>query len=622
MILRWAHILVLLLWSGASFAQEVCNNGIDDDGDGLIDLNDVEDCPCSTVVRAAELQSYIRNHSFEEQMCCPYGFVAPPFTPPWLSCAEGWMQATAATSDYFHECGYAPAGMPLPPPDGEGAVGFYAEPGYFEYVGTCLTYPAPAHPLLAGTTYTLSLWIAAAVSLNNHSQTVEQADPSYFAEQLPLAIFGRANECVQFPIGTMGCIGTLSGWVELGRVMVQPSFAWTRVSITFTPTDEIHTVIIGGGCDVPASYRGMTITNQQGDTYFGAPYFLVDDLMLTVAQDQVLSPTVTSGNLCAGTAVANAEPPAGAGNYQWYRDGVALIGENSTTLGISAGSYGAGMYTMASQFNGECLMGSSYIPPPIAPRPWPSILPTEGCAPLTVAFADTTGGGTTTLSWSVGDGTARSDSAFVHTYTTPGSYDVHLRIRNGAGCEGDTVLLNAVVVHPAVSGGIMATPEPAEVENSEVHLTGSGTSDVVNWWWDLGAAEPGSSTDPSVTARFPPVAGYYPVMLVVSSANGCVDTVRSVVRVVEPGMIAMPNVFSPNGDGHNDRFVPLEYNDTPGLLEVYNRWGQMVFSTTALAAGWDGRASGGDVSEGTYFYIVTPDDEKMEAFVGHVTLVR
>jgi len=613
-----SRFLLAGLFPTLLLAQEVCNNGIDDDADGLIDLNDTVDCPCSTILAQDDLDSYIRNHSFEEQMCCPYGFVAPPFTPPWLSCADGWQQATQATSDYFHECGYSPVGFNLPPPDGEGAVGFYAGPGYFEYVGTCLTYPEPANPLLAGVTYTLSLWISAAVSVGNHTQTPQQADPSYFVDQLPLAIFGHANECVSFPVdGVSDCIGFEPGWTELGRVMVQPAWDWTRVSITFTPAQEMHTIMIGGACDVPSSFSGMTITNPQGDTYSGSPFFVIDELLLTIAQDQLLAPVVTEGSLCGEDARVVASPPQGATNHQWYVNGVALPGQTGTTLNVSQADLGSGVYTMSSSVQGECLMGSSYVPPPLEPTPQASFEPMEGCAPLTVQLADTTKG-SNTIQWQLGDGTTAVDSALVHTYTVPGSYDVELTVRNTAGCTGTRLFEDAVIVHPPVSGQIAVSPNPAEIEYPVVTLTGTAVGDVVNWWWDLGEATPGTSNAAALSATFPAVAGDYPVLLAVSSANGCVDTVRSIVRIIEPGVIEMPNVFSPNGDGNNDRFTPILYNGTPALLEIYNRWGQEVFATRALEQGW----SGGGVPDGTYYFVVTPDDQELKPLTGHVTLVR
>ena len=612
------ELLVFLCFVPAlAMAQEVCNNGVDDDADGLIDLNDTVDCPCSTALIGENVASYIRNHSFEDQMCCPFGFVSA-VSPPWLSCASAWQQATEATSDYFHECGYSPGGFPLPPPDGEGAVGFYAGPGYFEYVGTCLTFPEPANPLLAGVTYTLSFWVAAAVSVGNHEQPLSQADPSYFTDQMPMALFGHANECVAFPVsGVSDCIGFEPDWIELGRVMVQPALEWTRVFITFTPVEEIHTIMLGGGCDVPDSYAGLTITNSLGETYYGRPYFLLDDLMLTEAGDQVLTPVSTTGTLCAENAAVTALPPASATDYQWYQDGVALPGQTSATLDVSQLGLEGGLYTFASSFNGACLMGASSVGPALYPDPLPFIDPSQGCAPLLVSFADTTTGATT-VEWSLGDGTGRADSAFTHTYPAPGSYDVRLTVRNAAGCSNDTLLENAVVVYPSVNGALSASPNPAEVGSPVVELTGAASGEVLTWWWDLGAVPPGTVEGQSLSVTFPAVAGDYPVLLVVTTAGGCVDTVRSVVRIIEPGVIEMPNVFSPNGDGRNDRFTPLDYNGTPGLLEIYNRWGQQVFSTRALAQGW----SGADVPDGTYYYVVTPDDEKTEAFTGHVTLVR
>jgi gliding motility-associated-like protein len=109
-------------------------------------------------------------------------------------------------------------------------------------------------------------------------------------------------------------------------------------------------------------------------------------------------------------------------------------------------------------------------------------------------------------------------------------------------------------------------------------------------------------------------------MLVVRGSSVCTDTVRSMIVITEEGVIEMPNVFSPNGDGQNDAFIPLGYTGTPGQLTIYNRWGQELFTTSALARGWDGRASGTTVPEGTYYYIVKPLEGPSRS--GHVTLTR
>jgi len=77
--------------------QEICNNALDDDMDGLINLND-DDCDCSGF-GGSEISSLIPNPSFEEMSCCP----GPP---AMLSCAENWIQSSLATSDYFNLCGF------------------------------------------------------------------------------------------------------------------------------------------------------------------------------------------------------------------------------------------------------------------------------------------------------------------------------------------------------------------------------------------------------------------------------------------------------------------------------------------------------------------------------------
>jgi gliding motility-associated-like protein len=611
-------LFITFLLPFAASAQEVCNNGSDDDGDGLIDLNDT-DCPCSTLIADESLPSYIRNHSFEDRDCCPFSFVSIA-SPPWLDCATGWHQATSATSDYFNMCGFAPAGFNFPPPDGDGAVGFFAGPGYFEYVGTCLTYPLPSNPLQSGVTYTLSLWISTAIVNDVFSHSLAQGSyTAPFTDQLPLAVFGYANACVPFPIATMDCIGLTPGWSELGRVNVQPAWDWTRVSITFTPAQDIHSIIIGGACDVPASFSGALVTDPStGETYSGTPYFLVDELLLTISNDQALQPVSVSGTLCAEDAQAVAVPPTGASGYQWYLDGVALVGQTSTSLNVSGLDLGGGVYAMTSTFSGECLMGSSYLPPGIEPVPWPMLSPNEGCSPLVVQFADTTGLATETVLWDLGDGATSTDSSFSHIYSVPGSYDVTLTIRSAAGCTADTVLVDAITVFPGVDGQIIVDPDPVDVDAPTVNLAGTGSGNILSWWWDLGGADPPTAEGQEVIADFPNEPGTYPVVLVITSTTGCVDTVYSVVTVVRQGVIEMPNVFSPNGDGHNDRFTPLEPRGASGLLEIYNRWGQLVFSTRALTQGWPGS----DVPDGTYYYVVTPDDTKVPSETGHVTLVR
>ena len=68
----------------------------------------------------------------------------------------------------------------------------------------------------------------------------------------------------------------------------------------------------------------------------------------------------------------------------------------------------------------------------------------------------------------------------------------------------------------------------------------------------------------------------------------------------------LPNVFTPNGDGVNDVFIPYPYKFVEKVdMKIYNRWGVLVYETTNPDINWDGKdkASHQDCSDGVYFYV-------------------
>lgn len=87
------------------------------------------------------------------------------------------------------------------------------------------------------------------------------------------------------------------------------------------------------------------------------------------------------------------------------------------------------------------------------------------------------------------------------------------------------------------------------------------------------------------------------------------------------GELAIPNVFSPNGDGNNDTWVIQNLgNYSANNLTVLNRWGNEVYSSKSYQNDWDG----GNLSEGTYYYVarITGCDGTEKAYKGYVTIVR
>ena len=88
--------------------------------------------------------------------------------------------------------------------------------------------------------------------------------------------------------------------------------------------------------------------------------------------------------------------------------------------------------------------------------------------------------------------------------------------------------------------------------------------------------------------------------------SGCDSIVTTNLLVKEcPLLIWFPNAFTPNGDDVNDEFKPVGVNITSYTLQIFNRWGALVFISNDINAGWDGRVKGRAAEPDVYTFIVT-----------------
>jgi gliding motility-associated-like protein len=108
--------------------------------------------------------------------------------------------------------------------------------------------------------------------------------------------------------------------------------------------------------------------------------------------------------------------------------------------------------------------------------------------------------------------------------------------------------------------------------------------------------------------------------LKVTSGDGCIATDQVFVKVLK--QVKVPNVFSPNNDGINDKWEIQYLESYPGCtIDVFNRYGQEVFKSVGYEKPWDGTFKGTPLPVGTYYWVINPKNGR-EALTGSVTIIR
>ncbi|MGB5189552.1 T9SS type B sorting domain-containing protein, partial [Robiginitalea sp.] len=88
------------------------------------------------------------------------------------------------------------------------------------------------------------------------------------------------------------------------------------------------------------------------------------------------------------------------------------------------------------------------------------------------------------------------------------------------------------------------------------------------------------------------------------------------------GMVDFPNFFTPDGDGINDVWAPLNREFFPNIeVIIYDRYGRVV-ATLDQVTKWDGKYDSKELPSGDYWYVVNANDNEKQQYVGHFTLFR
>ena len=434
-------LLACLLLPALSMAQEVCDNGRDDDN--LTDLNDRIDCSCTA---SNQVVSLIPNPSFETQSECPFTTSQIEYAPPWFN-------NTFGSTDYMNACGFVPRALRsnglFPFPDGDGAVATYIYEGYYEYLTTCLD-----STMRAGRPYTIVFSFAATSVSNQSNDLLPQCrDTSLPQNPFALTLYGRAN-CNKATVRTLGCPTSVdANWKVLGTVIYKPIAKWRKLSITFTPAFDVNMIMLGAPCTLPPGY-------EQPPGSVCSPYFFYDNLILEKTE-RVNQPNIAikaTGEACQGnlrlTATTRDSLPLLA-TFQWYANGVALPGAVADTFRLPRGAQPGNYQVRLSGLFG-CVLSAAVIINTVPPLAKIGHQVDTVVAGTTLQLTDSSQNATT-RTWAFCDGTRLTGKTITLSFKEVGTCCLKLTANQGT-CADSVQKCFAVIDKPTINIPNLFTP--------------------------------------------------------------------------------------------------------------------------------------------------------------------
>jgi gliding motility-associated-like protein len=151
----------------------------------------------------------------------------------------------------------------------------------------------------------------------------------------------------------------------------------------------------------------------------------------------------------------------------------------------------------------------------------------------------------------------------------------------------------------------------ASLLNGQAATFSTVETNADSYSWSLPSGWSGSSSTNTITA-VPGSSG----QITVTASNACGSSTKSMDITVNDAPI--PNVFTPNGDGVNDEFkIGINADLTDQFhINIFDRWGKEVFSSTDLKFKWDGKTRSGEKADaGTYYYLIKVNESEIKGFV-------
>lgn len=206
------------------------------------------------------------------------------------------------------------------------------------------------------------------------------------------------------------------------------------------------------------------------------------------------------------------------------------------------------------------------------------------------------------IHWDFGDGDSSDQISPTHIYNEPGLYTVRLRMESPIGCKYDGELDSKIEVQQSPIADFTYTPRDFDQFNRLANFRDLSEF-AAEWSWNFGGYGQSIMKNPSF--EFPDT-GRVEVQLQITHPNGCKDTTSQILDIVPRPRYFLPNAFRPSGNNNVYKGAGDLIGVTQFEMQIFDRWGGLVFSTQNPREGWDGTRddSGNLAPSGVYVCIV------------------
>ena len=355
---------------------------------------------------------------------------------------------------------------------------------------------------------------------------------------------------------------------------------------------------------------------------------------ITITVNPMVTPqlTISADNLLickGGSAKFTATPIHGGASpaYQWKVNGIT-VGTNNTTFTSGDLKDGDIVSCVMTLPGTTCQPITSTVSNELIVKVFDVVIPSISisaednlCEGMPVIFTSSTtnAGNLPTLQWQVNDINVGNNNGFILANPIAGDKVQCILKTNNAGCQltvFSNIISVAVKQRPKIN---FADPVITLSPGQQLQLNPIVTGNIKSFNW----APVEMLTNPNIlTPLTKGLNSHVTFKLAVTGENDCASSAEVTVKVFRK--LAMPNAFTPNGDGKNDSFglpdgVQFELKE----FSIFNRWGNKIFTTADIRKAWDGRLNGVKSDAGTYVYFVRGTDQNGEVIMkGSFILIR